>query len=52
MAQSVPSPSAEMAATLLDSQELQSLYDTGDELMARKRAVSQSYSRSQSKPRK
>jgi Ca-activated chloride channel family protein len=52
IAQSVPSPSAEMSASLLESQELQRLYLEGDELMARKRAVSQSHSRSQSKPRK
>ena len=52
MAQSMPSPSAEMTATLLESQALQSLYAGGDDLLARKRAPSQSYSRSQSKPRK
>ena len=52
IAQSAPSPSAEMSASLLESQDLQRLYLEGDELMARKRAVSQSYSRSQSKPRK
>lgn len=52
IAQSVPSPSAEMSASLLESQDLQRLYLEGDELMARKRALSQSYSRSQSKPRK
>ena len=52
MAQSMPSPSVEMTATLLESQDLQRLYDGGDDLMARKRAVSQSHGRSQSKPRK
>jgi len=51
LARSMPSPSAEMTASLLESQELQQLYD-GDAQMVRKRAVSQSYSRSQSKPRK
>lgn len=52
MAEDVPSPSAEMSASLLESQELQRMYLEGDEMMARKRALSQSYSRSQSKPRK
>ena len=52
MAQSMPSPSAEMQATLLESQDLQRLYAEGDDLLARKRALSQSYNRSQSKPRK
>jgi Ca-activated chloride channel family protein len=52
IAQSAPSPSAEMSASLLESQELQRMYREGDEMMARKRALSQSYNRSQSKPRK
>ena len=52
IALSAPSPSAEMSASLLESQELQRLYLEGDELMARKRALSQSHNRSQSKPRK
>jgi hypothetical protein len=47
MAQSVPSPST----SLLESQDLQRLYGS-DELIARKRAVLQSDSCSQSKPRK
>ena len=52
LARSMPGLSAEMTASLLESQELQQLYDGGDEQMARKRTVSQSYSRSQSRPRK
>ena len=52
LARSMPGQSAGMTASLLESQELQQLYDGGDEQMARKRTVSQSYSRSQSRPRK
>ena len=52
MAQSIPSPSAEMSASLAESQDLQRLYEGGDDLLARKRALSQSHNRSQSKPRK
>jgi Ca-activated chloride channel homolog len=52
MAQSVPSPSAELSASLLESQDLQRLYNEGDDRLARKRALSQSHNRSQSKPRK
>jgi len=52
MAMSVPSPSAEMSTSLTESQDLQRLYEGGDDLLTRKRALSQSYNRSQSKPRK
>ena len=52
MAQSMPSPSAEMSASLAESRDLQRLYEGGDDLLARKRAVSQAHNRSQSKPRK
>ena len=52
IAMSMPSPSAEMSASLAESQDLQRLYAEGDDLLARKRALSQSYNRSQSKPRK
>lgn len=52
MAMSVPSPSAEMSTSLAESQDLQRLYEGGDNLLTRKRALSQSYNRSQSKPRK
>ncbi|GGR35924.1 vWA domain-containing protein [Deinococcus ruber] len=52
MAQSMPSPSPEAAASLVESTELQRLYAQGEDRLARKRALSQSYARSQSKPRK
>ncbi|MGY2894398.1 vWA domain-containing protein [Deinococcus sp. UYEF24] len=52
LARAVPSPSAEVGATLAESQELQRLYSQGEDGLARKRAVSQSYNRSQSKLRK
>ena len=52
MAMSVPSPSAEMSTSLTESRDLQRLYERGDDLLTRKRALSQSYNRSQSKPRK
>ena len=52
IAQSMPSPSAEMSASLHESQDLQRLYAEGDDLLARKRALSQAHNRSQSKPRK
>ena len=41
-----------MSTSLTESQDLQRLYEGGDDLLARKRALSQSYNRSQSKPRK
>ena len=49
---SMPSPSAEMSASLAESCDPQRLYAEGDDLLTRKRAMSQSYNRSQSKPRK
>ena len=52
LAQAVPGPSAEMSASLDESLALQRLYAEGDDLLARKRALSQSHNRSQSKPRK
>ncbi|ULH17479.1 VWA domain-containing protein (plasmid) [Deinococcus sp. KNUC1210] len=52
LAQSMPSPSPEAAASLVESTELQRLYAQGDDRLARKRALSQVYARSQSKPRK
>lgn len=52
LAQAMPSPSAEVSATLAESQELQRLYEGGDDGLARKRALSQAHNRSQSKPRK
>ncbi len=52
MVQAMPSPSAEVSATLAESQELQRLYQDGEDGLARKRALSQAYNRSQSKPRR
>ena len=52
MAEDIQSPSAEVTASLLESRNLLRMYDEGDEILARKRALSQSHNRSQSKPRK
>jgi len=52
MGQAMPSPSAEVTATLAESRELQGLYREGEDGLARKRAMSQAYNRSQSKPRR
>lgn len=52
MAQAMPSPSPEVSATLAESHDLQRLYAQGEDGLARKRALSQARSRSQSKPRR